>query len=189
MALTAAKDVYRAAFEPLPGSVYHTRFPYCYRAAGGAHDPAACTCDWEAELDLLFHQMVDPERVAAVIVEPVLGEGGYIVPPPTFLPRLRELQKRLVADDIRVIHVTTAGPMGLAGRYLGHLTGLPLVGSFQFITDSKHEPYQFHKAVEVAARVYARRKRSWTGLDESLLLWAAETATAAEFREFPRAEV
>ncbi len=63
------------------------------------------------------------------------------------------------------------------------------VGSFQFITDSKHEPYQFHKAVEVAARVYARRKRSWTGLDESLLLWAAETATTAEFREFPRAEV
>ena len=50
--------------------------------------------------------------------------------PPIHLPRLRELQKRLVADDIRVIHVTTAGPMGLAGRYLGHLTGLPLVGSF-----------------------------------------------------------
>jgi glycosyltransferase involved in cell wall biosynthesis len=49
--------------------------------------------------------------------------------PPIHLPRLRELQKRLVADDIRVIHVTTAGPMGLAGRYLGHLTGLPLVGS------------------------------------------------------------
>ena len=49
--------------------------------------------------------------------------------PPIHLPRLRELQKRLVADDIRVIHMTTAGPMGLAGRYLGHLTGLPLVGS------------------------------------------------------------
>jgi glycosyltransferase involved in cell wall biosynthesis len=49
--------------------------------------------------------------------------------PPIHLPRLRELQKRLAADDIRVIHVTTAGPMGLAGRYLGHLTRLPLVGS------------------------------------------------------------
>lgn len=49
--------------------------------------------------------------------------------PPIHLPRLRELQKRLAADDIRVIHVMTAGPMGLAGRYLGHLTRLPLVGS------------------------------------------------------------
>ena len=39
MALTTAKDVYRAAFEPLPGSVYHTPYPYCYRAAGGAHAP------------------------------------------------------------------------------------------------------------------------------------------------------
>ena len=59
MALTAAKDVYRGAFEPLPGSVYHAAYPYCYRAAGGAHDPADCTCDWEAELDLA----VPPARV------------------------------------------------------------------------------------------------------------------------------
>ena len=39
MALTTAKDVYRGHFEPLPGSVYHTAYPYCYRAAGGSHDP------------------------------------------------------------------------------------------------------------------------------------------------------
>ena len=64
MALTTAKDVYRAAFEPLPGSVYHTAYPYCYRAAGGAHDPSACTCDWEAQLDLTFHQFIYPDRVA-----------------------------------------------------------------------------------------------------------------------------
>jgi 4-aminobutyrate aminotransferase len=105
MALTTAKDVYRAAFEPLPGSVYHTPFPYCYRAAGGPHDPSACTCDWEAQLDLLFHQMVDPALVAAVIVEPVLGEGGYVVPPPTFLPRLREITRQhgilLIADEVQ----------------------------------------------------------------------------------------
>ena len=82
MALTTAKDVYRGAFEPLPGSVYHTAYPYCYRAPGGAHSPDACTCDWEAQLDLTFHQFIYPDRVAAIIVEPVLGEGGYIVPPP-----------------------------------------------------------------------------------------------------------
>ena len=106
MALTTAKDVYRAAFEPLPGSVYHTKFPYCYRAAGGAHAPDAnCTCDWEAELDLLFHQVIYPNRVAAIIVEPVQGEGGYIVPPPTFLPRLREITREhgilLIADEVQ----------------------------------------------------------------------------------------
>ncbi len=106
MALTSAKDVYRAAFEPLPGSVYHTPFPYCYRAAGGSHAPdGACVCDWEAQLDLLFHQLVYPDRVAAVIVEPVLGEGGYVVPPPAFLPRLREITREhgilLIADEVQ----------------------------------------------------------------------------------------
>jgi 4-aminobutyrate aminotransferase len=105
MALTAAKDVYRGAFEPLPGSVYHADYPYCYRAAGGAHDPAECTCDWEERLDLLFHQLVYPDKVAAIIVEPVIGEGGYIVPPPGFLPRLREITRQhgilLVADEIQ----------------------------------------------------------------------------------------
>ena len=105
MALTAAKDVYRGAFEPLPGSVYHASYPYCYRAAGGGHDPAACDCDWEEQLELLFHQLVYPDKVAAIIVEPVIGEGGYIVPPPTFLPRLREITRRhgilLVADEVQ----------------------------------------------------------------------------------------
>ena len=105
MALTAAKDVYRGAFEPLPGSVYHASYPYCYRASGGPHDPEACTCDWEAQLDLLFHQLVFPDKVAAIIVEPVIGEGGYIVPPPGFLPRLREITREhgilLIADEVQ----------------------------------------------------------------------------------------
>ena len=105
MALTAAKDVYRGAFEPLPGSIYHAPYPYCYRAAGGPHDPSECTCDWEAQLDLLFHQLVFPDKVAAIIVEPVIGEGGYVVPPPGLLPRLREITRDhgilLVADEVQ----------------------------------------------------------------------------------------
>ena len=105
MALTTAKDVYRGAFEPLPGSIYHTPYPYCYRAPGGAHSPDACSCDWEAQLDLTFHQFIYPDRVAAIILEPVLGEGGYIVPPPEFLPRLREITRQhgilLIADEVQ----------------------------------------------------------------------------------------
>ncbi|HEY3164832.1 MAG TPA: aspartate aminotransferase family protein [Candidatus Limnocylindrales bacterium] len=106
MALTTAKDVYRGHFEPLPGSVYHTAYPYCYRWAGGAHAPdEGCVCDWEAQLDLTFHQYVYPEHVAAIIVEPILGEGGYLVPPPGFLPRLREITRQhgilLIADEVQ----------------------------------------------------------------------------------------
>src|SRR5439155_1485232 len=70
-----------------------------------AHSPEACTCDWEEQLDLTFHQLIYPEHVAAIIVEPVLGEGGYIVPPPGFLPRLREITRRhgilLIADEVQ----------------------------------------------------------------------------------------
>lgn len=105
MALTSSRVTVRGAFEPLPGSVYHAAYPYCYRAAGGPHAPEACTCDWEAQLQLLFAQMVDPRQVAAILVEPVLGEGGYIVPPPGFLPRLREITGEhgmlLIADEIQ----------------------------------------------------------------------------------------
>jgi 4-aminobutyrate aminotransferase len=142
MALTSAKDVYRAAFEPLPGSIFHTPFPYCYRARGGAHAAdASCTCDWEEELDLLFHQFIYPSRVAAVIVEPVLGEGGYVVPPPGFLPRLREITKQhgilLIADEIQtgygrtgemfaVQHSATEPDILVMAK--GIASGLPLSG-------------------------------------------------------------
>jgi 4-aminobutyrate aminotransferase len=106
MALTTAKSVFRADFEPLPGSVYTTAFPYCYRAPGGPHAPDdGCSCDWETQLDLALHTLTYPEHVAAMVVEPVLGEGGYVVPPPGFLPRLREISRAhgilLVVDEIQ----------------------------------------------------------------------------------------
>ncbi|MGZ6271147.1 MAG: aspartate aminotransferase family protein [Candidatus Limnocylindrales bacterium] len=105
MALTSSRVTIRGDFEPLPGSVYHTAYPYCYRAVGRPHAPSACTCDWEAQLELLFAQVIPPSKVASIIVEPVVGEGGYIVPPPTFLPRLRELTRQhgilLVADEVQ----------------------------------------------------------------------------------------
>ena len=124
-----------------PGSVYHTAYPYCYRAAGGPHDPSACTCDWEEQLDLTFHQFIYPDRVAAIIIEPVLGEGGYIVPPPDFLPRLREITRRhgilLIADEVQTGFGRT-GQMfavhalrrraGHPGHGQGHRVGAAAVG-------------------------------------------------------------
>ncbi len=105
MAMTTSRVTIRGDFEPLPGSVYHADHPSCYRAPGGAHPIDACTCDWEARLETLFAQVVDPRRVAALVIEPVLGEGGYVVPPPGFLPRLREIADRhgilLVTDEVQ----------------------------------------------------------------------------------------
>ena len=115
MALTSAKNVYRGDFEPLPGSIYFADYPYCYRAPGAPHDPGACsggcatcdgcTCDWEGRLEELLHTLAYPEHVAAFIVEPVLGEGGYVVPPIGFLPRLREIADRhgilLIVDEVQ----------------------------------------------------------------------------------------
>ena len=105
MALTTSRVSVRGRFEPLPGSVYHAPFPYCYRSSAGAHSPDNCRCDWEQGLGDLFAQVVDPSRVAAFIVEPVLGEGGYVVPPTSFLPRLREIADQhgilLIADEIQ----------------------------------------------------------------------------------------
>lgn len=114
MAMTTAKNVYRGHFEPLPGSVYPTAFPYCYRAPVAARDAstpgsdgscAGCNCRWEEEWDLTLHTLASAEDVAAVVVEPVLGEGGYVVPPAGFLPRLRELTRELgillIADEVQ----------------------------------------------------------------------------------------
>ena len=94
-----------AAFEPLPGSVYHTPFPYCYRAAGGPHDPSSLhlRLGGAARPDVPPDHL--PGQVAAIIIEPVLGEGGYVVPPPAFLPRLREITRQhgilLIADEVQ----------------------------------------------------------------------------------------
>ena len=102
-----SQGVYRCAAtssrSPAPSTTRRTRT--ATGRAAGRTTRAACTCDWEAELDLLFQQIIPPTKVAAIIVEPVLGEGGYVVPPPGFLPRLREITRQhgilLVADEVQ----------------------------------------------------------------------------------------
>jgi 4-aminobutyrate aminotransferase len=102
MSLTTSRVTVRADFEPLPGSVYHAPYPDPYRGGG---DDDALRATWEAAMSSLFAQLVDPKRVAAFIIEPVIGEGGYIVPPAWFLPRLRELASEhgilLIADEVQ----------------------------------------------------------------------------------------
>jgi len=97
MTLTGKTKPYRQNFGPFAPEVYHAPFPYEYRG-------------WDGEravegLHELFEQQCAPDRVAAVIIEPVLGEGGFVPAPPGFLYALRELTARhgilLIADEIQ----------------------------------------------------------------------------------------
>ena len=101
MALTSSSVKYRAHFEPLMGGVHMVPYPYPLRM-GGADAALAATM---TALDDLFLTVVSPDDVAAFVVEPVLGEGGYVVPPDGFLPALRELADRhgilLAVDEVQ----------------------------------------------------------------------------------------
>src|ERR1700737_4340908 len=87
LSLTASKSYYRERYEPLLPSVYHVPYPYAYRNPTGPSDEA--TLDYVfAAIDELLDTRVPPKNIAAFIVEPVLGEGGYVGPPAGFMPRL-----------------------------------------------------------------------------------------------------
>jgi 4-aminobutyrate aminotransferase/(S)-3-amino-2-methylpropionate transaminase len=97
MALTGKVSPYKAGFGPSPADVYHVPFPVTYHGRTVEQSLAA--------LDDLFHSDIGPERVAALIVEPVQGEGGFYAAPPEFLRRLRDLCTEhgilLIADEVQ----------------------------------------------------------------------------------------
>jgi 4-aminobutyrate aminotransferase len=104
MSLTSSKVKQHAGFGPMLPEVYHVPYANPYRCeCGQAH--ADCHIHSIAAIEELFARQVDPSDVAAIFVEPIQGEGGYIVPPPQFLPALRELCDRhgilLVCDEIQ----------------------------------------------------------------------------------------
>jgi 4-aminobutyrate aminotransferase len=102
--LTASKAKYRTQMGPFLPGIHHVRYPYCFRMC--SHGPAEpCPIAAGEDLDLLFKTLVPPESVAAIVVEPIQGEGGYVVPPDSFLSRLREICDAhgimLVADEVQ----------------------------------------------------------------------------------------
>jgi len=107
LSLTASKASQRRRFAPLLSSVFHAPFPSAARGV--------TTEDSLARIEELFATVAPPESVAAVFVEPIQGEGGYLVPPDDFLPRLRELTLKhgilLVADEVQ-------SGMGRTGKLL-----------------------------------------------------------------------
>jgi 4-aminobutyrate aminotransferase len=105
LSLTASRSSQRARFGPLVPGVHHLPYGNCRPCAYGK-SYGACGIDCVEYIErVLFRHEVAPQEVAAVFVEPIQGEGGYIVPPPEYLPRLQELCRRhgilLVADEIQ----------------------------------------------------------------------------------------
>ncbi len=106
MSLTSSKAKQREHFGPFLPEVYHV--PYCtpYRCADcGTETGAGCTLHAIQAIEQLFDRQLHPEDVAAIFVEPIQGEGGYVIPQPGFLRGLRELCDRhgilLVADEVQ----------------------------------------------------------------------------------------
>lgn len=101
MSLTSSNARYRTAYHPLLPGIYHAPYPYCYRSPYGANCEDACL----NELERMFTQQIAAKDVAAIIIEPVLGEGGYYPAPASFLERLRDISTDngilLVFDEVQ----------------------------------------------------------------------------------------
>jgi 4-aminobutyrate aminotransferase len=105
LALTASKAIQRRGFGPMMPGVYHAPFADCYRCPVGT-TPQKCAAECLDYLEnRIFVHLVSPDEVAAIVLEPIQGEGGYVVAPTQFLERLRELSLKfgilLVVDEVQ----------------------------------------------------------------------------------------
>jgi 4-aminobutyrate aminotransferase len=102
MSLTTSKTVYRAGYQPLMAGVFVAPYPYSYRY-GWSDDQTSQWC--LDELEFIFLSQSAPQETAAILIEPVLGEGGYVVPPKGFLNSLRDICDKhgimLIIDEIQ----------------------------------------------------------------------------------------
>ena len=146
MSLTSSKTIYRVGYQPLMAGVFFAPYAYCYRCPKMEANPekysSNCRCDWPLEqVSFLLKSQTAPEETAAILVEPVLGEGGYVVPPANFLRGLRE-----ICDEYNILLIMdeVQSGFGRTGRFFalehfgvtpdilvmakGLASGLPLSG-------------------------------------------------------------
>src|ERR1700693_1024829 len=104
MAATSKTHPYKAGFEPFPSEVYHIPYAYCFRCSYSMKYPS-CEVHCAQQLEDTFKRVVAAETVAAVIVEPILGEGGFVTPPAEFYPTLGKICRKhgilLIADEVQ----------------------------------------------------------------------------------------
>ncbi len=102
MALTTSKTGYRTGFGPLPSGIYVSPFPYAFRLGMSEEQASAYALE---QLEFLLASQTAPKDTAAILIESVLGEGGYIVPPASFMKGLREICDRhgilLIFDEVQ----------------------------------------------------------------------------------------
>eukprot|EP01121_Diplochlamys_sp_Union-15-3_P021806 TRINITY_DN9032_c0_g3_i2.p1 TRINITY_DN9032_c0_g3~~TRINITY_DN9032_c0_g3_i2.p1 ORF type:complete len:449 (+),score=60.63 TRINITY_DN9032_c0_g3_i2:65-1411(+) len=109
LSLTTSKTVYRAGYGPLMSGVFVTPFPYCFQCpvsrANRNFNQDNCCNKHEMELELMLKQQTASSETAAILIEPILGEGGYVVPPPGFLKYLRKFCTEnnilLILDEVQ----------------------------------------------------------------------------------------
>lgn len=104
LSLTSKTQPYKAGFAPFFPDIYRIPYAYCYRCAFGRTYPA-CELHCARQLEEVFRRTVEPGAVAAMIAEPVLGEGGFMTPPAGFFEVLAEICRRhgilLIADEVQ----------------------------------------------------------------------------------------
>jgi 4-aminobutyrate aminotransferase / (S)-3-amino-2-methylpropionate transaminase / 5-aminovalerate transaminase len=119
MSLTSKTHPYKAGFEPFATEIYRIPYAYCYRCSYGLQYPS-CGVFCAHHLEDTFKRVVAAETVAAVVVEPVLGEGGFVAPPQEFFAVIQAICKRhkilLIADEVQTGFGRT-GSMFACERY------------------------------------------------------------------------
>jgi len=115
LTLTSQVSPYKTGFGPYCPEVYRIPFAYCYRCPLALKHPS-CNCECAQFLENAFAKDVDPSDVAAVIAEPIQGEGGFIVPPPEYMGKIKRICEDhgilLIADEIQT-------GMGRTGKWFG----------------------------------------------------------------------
>jgi 4-aminobutyrate aminotransferase/(S)-3-amino-2-methylpropionate transaminase len=119
MSLTSKTHPYKAGFEPFATDVYRIPYAYCYRCSYSLQYPS-CGVFCARHLEDTFKRVVAAEAVAAVVVEPVLGEGGFVAPPIEFLSIIQDICRHnkilLIADEVQTGFGRT-GAMFACERY------------------------------------------------------------------------
>jgi 4-aminobutyrate aminotransferase len=113
MAMTTSKYIYRVDYQPLPGGVFVAPYPYAYYYGWDEEETTAFCLK---QLDYLVHGQTKPEETAAVVIEPVLGEGGYVPVPVGFL---QELRKFCTQNDILLVADEVQSGFGRTGKFFG----------------------------------------------------------------------
>lgn len=140
MALTTSKTIYRSGFAPLPAGIYVSPFPYAFNLGMSEEQAASYALN---QLEYILASQTAPKETAAILIESVLGEGGYVVPPASFMKGLREICDK---HGIMLIFDEVQSGFGRTGKWFalehfgvvpdiitaakGIASGLPLSGVF-----------------------------------------------------------